>query len=82
MKRKLGLEIPTISLNLNNEHREIFAEKILDLAHIAAGALIFGQLLGEKEYSLSLAGVGAVILIVAYSMSYYLLSGIKEVNKI
>lgn len=82
MRRQLEIIIPEVRIQLNNEHRRVFAEKTLELVFIAAGALIFGQLLGEKEYSPSLAGVGAIILLVAYSMSYYLLRGIRGVSKI
>ena len=81
MKRKLELQIPKIYLELNDEHRKIFAEKTLELVFIAAGALIFGQLLSEKEFSLPLAAAGVITVFVGYAIGYYLLRGIEEVNK-
>lgn len=78
----MRIKIPKIYLKLTDEHRRIFAEKTLDLGFIAAGALIFGQLLAEKPFSWSFAGIGAVILFAVYYLSYVLLSGIKEVKAV
>jgi hypothetical protein len=35
-------------MKLNKKQKELFAEKIIDLAHIAIGSLIFSQLLYDK----------------------------------
>jgi type IV secretory pathway TrbD component len=36
----------------------LLAEKLADIANLAAGALIFGQFLSEYSFSLSLAAFG------------------------
>lgn len=47
-------------LELNSEQRSLAAEKLADTANIAAGALIFGQAIGDGKYSLILGAVGLV----------------------
>ena len=37
------------------------AEKLLDVANIAAGALIFGQFVTDRPFSVSAAAIGVVI---------------------
>lgn len=58
---------------MNPKQKETFAEKILDLAHLAAGALIFGQLL-TKTPDLNLVITGFVVLGGLYTTSYLLLT--------
>lgn len=41
----------------------MLADKILDVANVAAGALVFGQLLGDK-FSIALAVAGVAVWIV------------------
>ena len=61
------------SIEFNANHRKIFAEKLLELANIAAGALIFGQFISGKELSLLLVLVGLVTLIFSYVTAYRIL---------
>jgi hypothetical protein len=61
-------------LRLTERRRTIFAEKLGDLANLAAAALVFGQALGEDRFSLGLgfAGIATWALFMATT---YLLSG-------
>ena len=52
--------------------RKLYAEKVLELANIGAGATLFSQFLTEKGSSWLLTAVGFVILIVGYIVSYLL----------
>ena len=48
-------------LPLNQRQRELLADKLSDVANLAAAALIFGQFLGEQPFSLLLASIGVGI---------------------
>ena len=50
--------------------RRMFAEKLLDLANIAAGALVFGQFVSGQTVSISTFLFGIVLAIVFYFVSY------------
>ena len=56
------------------EARKIFAEKVaeklMDAANIAFGALVVGQFLGQQGLSLALAVVGIGIWLSFYVLSY------------
>jgi len=52
--------------------RKLYAEKVLELANIGAGATLFSQFLTDKGFSWLLTAVGFVILIVGYIVSYLL----------
>ncbi len=45
---------------LSSRQRAVLVEKLPDIANVAAGALVFGQFLGDQPYSpaLALYGVG------------------------
>ena len=45
---------------LSSRQRAVLVEKLPDIANLAAGALVFGQFLGDRPYSpgLALYGVG------------------------
>ena len=62
-----------VVMRLSAAVRKLWAEKLLDLAHIAAGALIFGQFLSDRTYSISIALYGLLVLLVGYLMSLLLL---------
>ena len=57
-------------LELNPRQREVLAEKLPDVANLAAGALVFGQFLNERPLSLrvALVGVGVWLFLMALSM--------------
>lgn len=59
-------------MNLNEKQKAMFAEKVIDLAHVAVGGLIFGQTLFNKSFLLRYAIVGILILLILYTMSYLL----------
>ena len=57
-------------LELNRGQKAVFADKLADAANMAAGALIFGQFLSEREFSVSLAfcGLGIWVLFMGYAI--------------
>ena len=48
-------------LELTREQRRVLADKPPDFANVAAGALVFGQFLGDRGYSVELAVAGMVL---------------------
>ena len=48
-------------LEFDEKLRETLADKALDTANIAAGALVFGQALGDDRFSPWLAVLGFVV---------------------
>lgn len=48
-------------LELNSEQRAVLADKLPDAANIASGALVFGQFLGERPFSVWLALSGIAV---------------------
>jgi len=57
------LPAPTM-LVLSTERRMLLAEKLSDAANLAAGAMIFGQFLGERIFSPTLTAFGFAIWLV------------------
>ena len=58
-------------LVLNHEQRKPLAETLRDIANIAAGAMVFGQLLADQAFSpwLAFGGIGIWIGFVAYALA-------------
>jgi len=51
-------------LRLTRGQRVMLADKVLDVANVAAGALVFGQLLGDQfSIALAIAGIGSWIVL-------------------
>ena len=51
-------------LRLTRSQRMMLADKVLDVANVAAGALVVGQLLGDQfSIALAIAGIGAWIVL-------------------
>ena len=48
-------------LELNHKQRAVLADKLPDVANIAAAALVFGQFLGERAFSWWLALCGLAL---------------------
>jgi hypothetical protein len=48
-------------LLLSRSRRAVLVDKISDVANLQVGALLFGQFLSERPFSLSLALVGIAI---------------------
>ena len=61
---------------LNPEQRRWRADKLADLANLAAGALIFGQFIAGS-FQLDTALLGLVIVLCIYTYSHFLL---KRIN--
>ncbi len=55
---------------MSREERKLLAEKLLDLANIVAGAMVFGQFVSGQEFSISVFGVGLLITIFLYLGGY------------
>lgn len=47
---------------MNPKQREVFAEKLMDVGNIAAGALIFGQFFSEQGFRWGLTILGLAIM--------------------
>ena len=58
---------------LTETQRVLLADKVLDLANIAAGGMIFGQFLADGPFSVSLAvwGLAWWLLLVANAMRLF-----------
>ena len=54
-------------LSKNDQGR--IAEKIMELGNVAAGALIFGQVLSGNGYRMDIASLGFFALLITYSVS-------------
>ena len=51
-------------VELTHGQRAVLIDKLPDIANVAAGALVFGQFLSDRAFSLPLAAFGAVLWIV------------------
>lgn len=58
---------------LTKETRYLWAEKTFELMNIGAGALLFGQFLSEKGFSVPLTIGGLVLIAFGYIASLVLL---------
>ena len=56
-------------VGLSTEQRRMLIDKLPDAANLALGALVFGQFLGERPFSLGTGflGVGTWALLLAYA---------------
>lgn len=48
-------------LELHRNQRDILADRLPDAANVAAGALVFGQFLGERDFSPLLTACGLAL---------------------
>jgi hypothetical protein len=48
-------------VELTSQQRALLADNLPDVANIAAGALLFGQFLGDRAFSLLLAAAGLAL---------------------
>jgi hypothetical protein len=57
-------------LKLRRRQRDVLIDKLPDVGNLAAGALVFGQLLGDRPFSLAVAvfGFGLWLLLIASSL--------------
>ncbi len=56
-------------LELNREQRRVLVDKLPDAANVAAGALVFGQLLSDHPFSLGLAALGVALWALLFACS-------------
>ncbi len=54
------------------EQRRLFAEKLMDTANIAVGALVFGQILSPEGFRLSLGTIGILTYGILAWLAYML----------
>jgi hypothetical protein len=57
---------------MNPKQREVLAEKLMDVANYAAGALLIGQII-SKEFILAWTLLGGAIWICFYAIGLYFL---------
>lgn len=58
---------------LNVKTRQVWAEKTFELTNIGAGALLFGQFLSEKGFSVLATILGLFLMVLGYAISFVLL---------
>lgn len=52
---------------LRDTTRALLADKILDLANLSIAALVFGNIVSEREFDSKIAIMGVVITLILYS---------------
>ena len=57
-------------VELSKEQRRVIVDKVPDMANVAAGAMVFGQFLADRPFSIALAGAGiaAWVALGAYTL--------------
>jgi hypothetical protein len=55
---------------MSNEQRQMFAEKLADLANLIAGALVFGQFVSGQAFSLLTFLLGIILASIVYYVAY------------
>jgi hypothetical protein len=58
-------------LELRERQRAVLIDKVPDLANVAAGALIFGQLLNERPISpvIAVTGLGVWVVLAGFALA-------------
>jgi hypothetical protein len=59
-------------VRLTRRQQAVFGEKFLDLANLAAAALVFGQFIGEQSLSWNVILGGLAAWLVFAAMSFWL----------
>jgi hypothetical protein len=57
-------------IKIKPEFRSKFSEKLMDLGNLVAAALVFGQFIAGKEFSMTLFVIGIILMIALYVASY------------
>ena len=60
-------------LRLRQEQRRVFGEKVLDLANLAAAALVFSQFMDQQVPSWPTMAVGVATWLVVIAMGLWLM---------
>ena len=56
-------------IEFDSRQRTLIADKLFDVANVAAGAMVFGQFVAGRPFSTTLAIVGVVIWITLVGIS-------------
>jgi hypothetical protein len=56
-------------LRLNQQQRLLLADKLFDIGNLAAGALVFGQFIGERAVSQRVIGLALAVWASGISLS-------------
>ena len=62
-------------VELTSRQRALLADKLPDVANIAAGALLFGQFLSDRTFSLLLAAAGLALWTFLFGCAVVLAGG-------
>ena len=65
-------------LRLTDGQMAALRDKVLDLANIAAGSLVFGQALADGPFSIALAPLGLTSWLVLAANAMLLMGGFKR----
>ena len=61
-------------IKIKPEFRSKFSEKLMDLGNLVAAALVFGQFISGKEFSMTLFIIGIILMVALYTASYIVYS--------
>jgi predicted MFS family arabinose efflux permease len=59
----------------SEDQRGRIGEKLLDLGNIAAGAMLFGQVVSNRQFDMITAFLGLVVLIACYLVGLRIMRG-------
>lgn len=62
-------------VELTSRQRVLLADKVPDVANLAAGALVFGQFLGDRTFSWPLAAAGLALWALLFGCAVVLAGG-------
>ena len=62
---------------MTHEQRKLFAEGMINLANIVAGALVFGQIISGRSIDFGIISLGIIFTCVFYFVSYLFSRTIK-----
>ncbi len=57
-------------ITFSHGFRVRFAEKLMELANISIGALVFAPFISEKNFSILISILGIILAVICYSVSY------------
>lgn len=60
---------------MNDQRRALMADKVVDLGHVVAGALVIGQFVDSMPWKWSLVAAGVGFAVTAYLIAWRLLEG-------
>lgn len=59
----------------SEDQRGRIGEKLLDLGNIAAGAMLFGQVISDRQFDIITASLGFIVLIACYLVGLRIMRG-------